>query len=113
MHGIWIANLCRDKQAKVFIHDHNGQISGFVTIRRMDERQHIIDLIAVRDEFQRAGIGRILLSCALQTVPSSEMVMVATQIDNKPAISLYKSAGFSEAGGYVTLHLWKSNQTGS
>ena len=110
MHGLWVKNLWRDSRANVLVRREQGRIAGFITIRELSESEHIVDLIAVREEFRNSGIGLNLVECALKTVPPGNRVTVSTQIDNQSAVALYRSAGFAETSRYETLHLWRSEK---
>ena len=81
------------------------ELIGVVTFRRIDDerekhRGHIVGM-HVRSEEQGRGIGRALLSKAIdlaKSLPGLEQIELAVVTRNKQARSLYASLGFASYG---------------
>lgn len=69
--------------------------SGFVTLRQLANGEARIGLLAVRPEYQRRGVGKILMAAAKQWCAGQGVsrLHVATQTGNLPALNLYLASG--------------------
>lgn len=68
------------------------------------ETAFTIDLIAVKSEFRSRGLGRLLVSKAIEeSIRRGHNINVGTQTDN-PAVHLYESLGFSASTIESVLH---------
>ncbi|RDE11041.1 MAG: hypothetical protein C4K47_10605 [Candidatus Thorarchaeota archaeon] len=119
MYGIWIRNLFHEQACRVFIHEIDHKIGGFVTLREAPDEldakrpKYHIDLIAVDEKHRRSGVGRRLLRKVTDEVGRDSRIDVATQASNLGAIRLYLDAGFSICSYSVTLHLWHRDLSAS
>ena len=77
----------------------SGDNIGFVMGRVIVDEAELLT-IAVRPSARRTGQGRALLSAFIDTARArgAAMAFLEVAVDNTPAISLYKSAGFVESG---------------
>ncbi len=73
----------------------SGEIEGFVTLRHLDEDSARIGLLAVMPGVQGKGIGKKLMSAALQWCQQHQkkQLKVATQVSNIAALRLYTRSG--------------------
>lgn len=99
--GLW--------NAKVFGHFNGDRLTGFVTVEATS--RYRIGLIAVAEDHQGKGIGKMLISAALaqaakDTTPS---LSVSTQGDNKPAQHAYLNSGFRLTSSIAQYHWWNPN----
>lgn len=83
------------KNANVLVACVQGGIVGFAIMRYGDDDAHL-DLLAVKPEFQRAGIGRQLLqwleTCA--RVAGTFNIELEVRVDNKGAQRFYERLGY-------------------
>jgi ribosomal protein S18 acetylase RimI-like enzyme len=78
-----------------------GSVGGFR--EQETKRRHITSIVGmyVHPEHRRSGIGRELLSSAverLETLPGVERIQLAVTVGNDHALALYQSAGFEVYG---------------
>jgi dTDP-4-amino-4,6-dideoxy-D-galactose acyltransferase len=114
LHEEWLRNnIVNGRAAFTLVAEADGKIAGFVSALWDDAQQHIfgighghIDLIAVQENFQKQGIGSLLLSKAMERLAESDarIVTVSTQATNLNAIKLYQQSGYDLSGFEVTLH---------
>ena len=83
-----------------------GQLAGFVTVGR-DADVAVIQLIAVRADLRRQGVGAALVAAVAQwaTRQGLPTVRVATQRAN-PAVAFYERTGFRAVQAADIYHLW-------
>ena len=116
LHEEWLKNdILRGRAKFTFVAEINGELAGFISVLWDDTQHRIfgvghghIDLIAVRSNFQRQGVGNFLLTKALERLiqDGASLVTVSTQATNLNAIKLYQQSGFGLSGFEVTLHGW-------
>lgn len=80
--------------AKVYVFEIDNKVVGFIQIEEHFEISDIIN-IAVDKEYQKKGIGELLISYVLSTT-ESEKVLLEVRESNLPAIHLYEKCGFKE-----------------
>ena len=108
MHPDWRADqrqavltVCEGKEDQVWVAETNGRVIGFVAIRlhHQDDLGEIY-MIAVDPDHQRAGLGTLLTSFALDQIKATgiPLAMVETGGDpgHAPARLTYERAGFVE-----------------
>ena len=78
----------------------NNELAGIIEIESLDKYIDINSLV-VKPIFFRRGIGRKLLEFSFNKY-ESDLFIVETGIDNKPATELYKKLGFEEAKQWDT-----------
>lgn len=83
----------------------NGEVVGYIDITHCFDENEPFDIF-VAEPYRRKGFGRALLSRAIELNEPKKM-MLTVDVDNVPAINLYKSMGFEidELGGSITAHL--------
>jgi ribosomal-protein-alanine N-acetyltransferase len=85
----------------------NGQlVVGFASIWVMADEAHITN-IAVRKDYQRQGIGELLIISIINLAAelNADIVTLEVRVSNLPAQGLYNKYGFMEVGlrhGYYT-----------
>ena len=80
--------------AKVYVFEIDNKVVGFIQIEEHFEISDIIN-IAVDKEYQKKGIGELLISYVLSTT-ESEKVLLEVRESNLPAIHLYEKCVFKE-----------------
>ncbi len=89
--------------------DESGHIAGYVTCQTENAPAiGRIGLIAVAETARRRGLGRALVTGALQWFHGEGLrhVRVVTQASNVPAQRVYQSLGFRTAETGATFHRW-------
>lgn len=96
---------CRSKVGKIFVAEIQGQVVGFVSVRRerdwdsylssITDHAYISDLVVLHS-YRGQGIGKVLMQKAeeyaiQQGVP---VVKIGVLSRNQPAIHLYEQSGF-------------------
>ena len=79
----------------VFLAVENGSVVGYIDVTKNNEENEPFDFL-VREDRRRHGWGRKLLAKAIET-NRPKRIMVIVEVDNAPAIALYRSMGFSNA----------------
>jgi ribosomal-protein-alanine N-acetyltransferase len=75
-----------------------GELSGFSLVRSVADESELL-LIAVMPERHRRGIGTSLLDCFIEDARARGIGRVHLEVrDGNPAIEMYRSAGFVQAG---------------
>jgi ribosomal protein S18 acetylase RimI-like enzyme len=81
-----------------FVCERDGTIVGNVTIGRLggDATRWMIGNVAVEAAYRRSGIGRQLMTAALQEIErrGGRITVLDVRADNEPASALYRSLGF-------------------
>ena len=83
------------KNREILIFKAGGDIAGLLHMR-IGAASTEIRHLAVREQYRRMGIGRVLVSRYLSDTGMKSTVWVSK--DNEPAIMLYGNAGYSEDG---------------
>lgn len=107
----WIISSFYNKNHQVFVCKINNQVVGFIDckILKLNKRKiGIIDLIAVKKEYQGRGFGKSLVKKGLQYFGKKKIreVYVGTEQDNLSALRLYESLGMKIVGKRITFHFW-------
>ena len=95
-------------QFRTLLAIHNGKVIGYMDVTYTFDENEPFDLF-VLEEYRRMGYGRKLLAKALEmNYPKGMMLLV--EVDNRPAICLYESMGFTKVQGQnnLTAH-WTVN----
>lgn len=92
LYQAWIRNSLHDKDIQTFVVAGKG----FITCKRLSERKGDIPLVGVMPDEQGKGVGRSLISRALDwfKVAGIRTVTVRTQANNTRAMNFYKEMGF-------------------
>lgn len=90
-----------------FVWEEDGRVVGNVTLNRewASPRCWLISNVVVAPAYRRRGIARRLMEAALDFVAARRATWAFLMVrrENDAAIRLYKSLGFAEIGGRVTL----------
>ena len=90
---------------RVLLAIEGGEAAGYIDLTHNSAKNEPYDLF-VRKESRRRGLGRALLSAAVQENQPNGMALLV-DIDNEAAIALYESQGFDRAEGEnnITAHI--------
>lgn len=115
LYEAWTKNDCSGRAAFVDVALHAARPCGFLAGLWDNTQEQLlgvahghIDLVAVRTDVRKLGIGRQLLAAATRrfVARGAQTITVSTQATNLPAIRLYQASGYQLAGFSVTLHGW-------
>jgi carbon storage regulator len=86
-----------------FVATENGRLAGAVLSTRLADKTAHIAQIVVAPEFERRGIGRLLLNAAEASAAASfcDRMSLLVGASNTKARHLYDAAGFFATGGFV------------
>ena len=109
LYKIWL-----DRSIEKIIADHilieviDEEIAGFVTLKFHKKNFGQIGLIAVNPKFQGRKIASKLIQACENLCLKNNIgkLIVETQLDNKPAMSLYKHSKFSIQNQQFIYHFW-------
>lgn len=106
----WVDNYLRGARGeRIWIAELDGRPAGFLAVLASGKTR-IIDLVGVRKDIQRRGVGRALVSEFIrQEGPSADLLQVGTQAANVPSLRLYENAGFRVERTQYVLHLHVRN----
>jgi dTDP-4-amino-4,6-dideoxy-D-galactose acyltransferase len=92
----------------IVIHRSEGRTTGFVTVKLDKCGGGSLPLVAVDATERGRGVGRSLVSGALQWMAAhgAQSVDVVTQASNLPAVRLYEESGFRTLDASAWLHCW-------
>lgn len=99
----WSRNALKEELqnelARFFVAEKDGVAVGYVGMNLVCGEGYINN-IAVDQKFRRNGIGKKLMQTLIKTAENenAEFVSLEVRQSNEPAIFLYKSLGFFEAG---------------
>lgn len=108
MYIQWLRNsMIGDRNGGIIIAQRNQSIIGMAVYSCMDEYSNI-DLIAIRKDMRRKGVGSQLINAVEMKVKKSgaTVLNVETQIANIPASRLYEKYGFRLVSIYDIYHFW-------
>ncbi|MDF1540748.1 MAG: GNAT family N-acetyltransferase [Candidatus Thorarchaeota archaeon] len=90
----WIAFIASDSEIG------DGMPCGVVSIGIEEEGRLWIELIAVDETYRRRGVATTLINCLIKWGQTNKQraLFVDVDDDNYPAVNLYKSTGFRQAG---------------
>lgn len=84
--------------SQVYVYQEKGNSVGVIAVKKQDDGYYEIMNMAVSDDLQGRGIGKLLLKETLNSIASSEnsgiKVRVKTGETSKAALTVYKSCGF-------------------
>jgi len=82
-----------------FVYEEDSKVWGFAGMHHIVDEGHITN-IAVHPQKRRQGIGKALLCALISYARENGIIGLTLEVRSKniPAISLYKSFGFKEAG---------------
>lgn len=110
LFATWIAKDCEGRADKVLTAESgNGGPLGYITCNlNKDSRIGRIGLVGVAAESRGKGVGKMLISEALEWFRSvgAQKISVVTQMRNLAAQRLYQAAGFRTENVMVWYHRW-------
>jgi ribosomal protein S18 acetylase RimI-like enzyme len=80
-----------------------GQPAGFLAVLEAADGARVIDLVGVRPEAQRHGVGESLVSAFIAR-HGGRTLRVGTQVANVPSLRLYEKLGFRVVSARTILH---------
>ena len=91
--------LCRTGECLGFVHESEGQITGFILGRRVDDEVEVLNL-AVRAEERKKGIGGRLLQGAMEELSKQGVARIYLEVreSNTEARRYYQNHGFTVTG---------------
>ena len=88
----------------------DGEVIGFSLVRPRPNEEHL-EMFGLLPDYRGRGIAKALLSKSMRTVldQGTERMSIGVDAVNRPAVKLYKKAGFKLISQMIT-HSWKSIQ---
>jgi len=87
-------DLSRDHADTIFIAEHNSKVIGCLLLHHIDREQVQLRAMAVYNEWQGKGVGRLLVSAAENFCEQKEYPKIILHA-RKVALGFYKSLGYS------------------
>ncbi|MFX0092170.1 MAG: ribosomal protein S18-alanine N-acetyltransferase [Candidatus Hodarchaeota archaeon] len=96
----WIAASFQNhlnKKNRCWIYGTEEEIHAYGVIFMEGDKGHILNL-CVRPEFQRQGLGHLMLNHLLEVARQHKVqrVLLEVRVSNEPALRLYRGMGFKE-----------------
>lgn len=89
---------CLKGRQRCWLAEFQNQLIGYVVVTHGGGDAELLNL-AVSPEYQRKGIGQVLLSHAVDLVKDkADMLFLEVRVSNYKAIALYSREGFFEVG---------------
>lgn len=107
LYRLWIQRAINNTQDFLIqVGRLNGEVTGMNVLKKTDFG-FSIDLISVFDKFQGQGIGKHLIRAAAEEAAShgAKQIEVTTQLDNRPACTLYEKMGFVQKSLSYIYHI--------
>lgn len=115
LYAEWIKKDLENENTDVFVIEKSGEIAGYISCNYDNKiKRGRINLIAVKREYQRMGLGKALLSYAINNFFKKGMmsVYVGTHLANLSSMNLYIKTGFKLVNAEYSLHKWFSKEKG-
>lgn len=105
----WIEKSCNGYANAVLIAESQGQPVGYVSCNLGLPGEGSIELLAVRPDFQRKGLGKLLTNGAIRWLAEHGVfrATVVTQGRNCIAQRLYQRCGFMTKSMHIWYHWWR------
>jgi dTDP-4-amino-4,6-dideoxy-D-galactose acyltransferase len=113
LHAVWTENCLKgDTADMVLVAEQDGVILGYIACKVNKGAREFLNvgignivLIATSKEYQRKGIAQALIHKSLGWMKSKniDLLEVATQIQNVPALWLYQKMGFKIVSSNITM----------
>jgi N-acetylglutamate synthase-like GNAT family acetyltransferase len=100
------AGYIRDvEQMPMFVVEQDGQVKGFIALKRMTQHAFEIHVLGVRPELHRKGTGRALVQRAERYVREQgvRLLTVKTRGPSRPDAGYEKTRAFYEATGFLPI----------
>ena len=106
----WAGNFFQKKRGDwMVVSEIDGNVVGFLQLLKKNEATIVIDLIAVAPGHQGMGIGKSMISFAINNcLEGNPKVIVGTQIANTNSLKTYNNLGFRTSSAQYVFHLHKS-----
>ena len=103
----WIENSCAGWADQVYVAEHEGNVSGYITCT-LTGSECKIGLIAVAGRAQGTGLGRALVARVFDWAREKNVasITVVTQGRNIGAVRFYQANGFQIEAQQRWYHLW-------
>ena len=103
----WVRNYAEGKRGDhLFVATKDGTPLGFLAaLKSHDGDTAIIDLVGVKPDAQRQGVGRAMITRFADHYRATKELLVGTQVANTPSVRLYESMGFRLKSSQYVLHL--------
>ncbi len=103
----WAGNFFRGGRGDwMVVAEEEGAPAGFLQILKWDDKEFLIDLIAVSEESRVRGLGRAMIAFAGRyCFGKSAAMRVGTQAANINSLNFYSALGFSFISASYVLHL--------
>jgi ribosomal protein S18 acetylase RimI-like enzyme len=88
----WLEEM---QKSVVYLIFNGGSIVGNVSYEKRADESAYISGLAIAPQFQGQGIGRFVLSRILEELKDFKRIELVTHPENKNAIALYQSFGFT------------------
>ena len=98
-------NFRKSSQTNLFLHakDENGKIVGYVAFEIFhEENSAYMRQLAILPEYQKQGIGKMLIESILKEQPDLAKLYLITRKINHAAVKFYERLGFREDS--FTMH---------
>lgn len=108
LYETWIEKSCLGMANEVFVAEHEGRPTGYITCLIDNEGNGSIGLLGVAERAHGQGLGRQLVECALHwfKCQGCQNVTVVTQGRNVRAQRLYQRCGFLTKSIQLWYHKW-------
>jgi dTDP-4-amino-4,6-dideoxy-D-galactose acyltransferase len=96
VYRTWMTNcVCHGRADRVLVAEVSGATAGFITCRRAEALEGVIDLVGVSPSHGSRGIAKALVKAALACFRElgAATVRVRTQVTNAAAVNLYAATG--------------------
>jgi len=109
----WLAETVDDEERMFFVAESSGRIVGFINGHTrdtppplVDKTTGAVDNLTVASEFRGKGIGRRLMTAAMEWFAShgAKSVKLSSALRNEGALGFYEALGFERH----TVSMWKS-----
>jgi GNAT superfamily N-acetyltransferase len=78
--------------------DERAAILGLATARKLGDDTVLINRLYVHPQFQRRGIGEMLLNTSISAFPDTKRVRLEVEEQNQKGLAFYLKQGFKEIG---------------
>ncbi|MGN9119668.1 GNAT family N-acetyltransferase [Turicibacter bilis] len=105
----WIQNSFECKEKYFCIFEDECDLKGFLLFSYKNQKNIVIELIAVNEKYRSEGIGTVLINklYAFCKEVKCQEVLVGTQLENIKALNFYIKNAFKIKDIKYIYHLWK------
>lgn len=104
----WVSSFFKGLRGEwMIVAEYDGKLCGFLQLIK-DDNNIIIDLIAVKKDFQGKDIGKSMIKYAFKNCATGNSIfIVGTQLTNLKSIRFYNNIGFHITNSKYILHYHK------